>query len=64
MKDCQRQIVAVGFDKSNGKGVGIEVACTIMTGKNARVAILQTKNRSLQIPNRRRKIDHKSLCDG
>lgn len=64
MKDRQRKIVAVGFDKSNGRGVGIEVACTITTGGNAGVAIRQTKNRYLQIPDRMRKINHKSLCDG
>lgn len=46
MDDCKKVIV-VGFNKENGGGAHKDVACTVTTGGNAGVAVVQTSKGSM-----------------
>ena len=47
MDNRKKKVIVVGFNKENGGGAHKDVACTITTGGNAGVAILQMGERSV-----------------
>ena len=47
MDNRKKKVIVVGFNKENGGGAHKDVACTITTGGNAGVAILQMSERSV-----------------